>query len=107
MGDVYVGDIGTEIIIAIKEDISSLTDSLFHVQKNNSKTTEDWAFTVKLDWPSDPDYDPQYPNAFNYLTQEDNLDVAGVYKIQGWVNLGTWSGSINTILLPVKEKFET
>lgn len=96
----YVGDVGTEIILAVKSLLTHLVACKMNVQKPD-KTEVSWIASEKMDWPSDPDYKPEWPAAIHYFIQSGDFDQEGLLKIQGWVDLTAWQGSINTVFLHV------
>ncbi len=79
---IYIDDIALEIIIDIKEDISTLVTNDMLVLKNGVEVT--WAAAIYND------------NFLRYVTADGDLDVAGMYYIHpdcafppgGWDGLG-------------------
>jgi len=91
--NIYVDDIGTIIEVDMGEDITAATDMEFHVQKpDGSKIT--WmpkiAGTQKL----------------RYVTAEGDLNMAGDYRIQPELRLGSWWGHAKTVLFSVKKEHD-
>lgn len=76
----FVGDIGTEILINMQRDISTATNCSLTVKKPDG-TIVTWTPTI---------YQVKY---FRYITVLNDLDQDGVYQIQPQFTLGTWTGS--------------
>lgn len=94
---IYVGDIGTVIIIDMGANISGATNIKFIVNKpdasNPGQNTEvEWVAIISG------------TSAFKYNIQIDDLDIDGYYEIRPEFSLGTWSGSGNKVGFPVEPK---
>ena len=89
---IYIDDVGLEIIIDMKEDISDATTYEMLVWKDGEEVT--WASSV---------YNNNY---LRYVTIDGDLDVAGTYHVQGhFVFPGGWSGLSETISFVVHRKW--
>lgn len=75
----YVGDVGTEIILDAKTDISLQTTLEIHYEKPSGITGE-WTAAVDNE------------NFARYVTQVDDLDEAGVWRFRIYIILPTWTG---------------
>lgn len=80
MGKIYTGDVGTVIKLDTKEDISSSTDVRIIYEKPDGTSTE-WIATI---------------NGSSYVqyitTSTSDLDQAGTWTVQVYVDLGSWVG---------------
>jgi len=90
---IYKNDIGTviEIVIETDEDISGATELSFLVTKPDN-STDTWTATYSL---VDSD------KTLSYTTIEGDLNVAGYYYIQPYIDIATWSGRGNTVRFKV------
>lgn len=77
---IYKGDTGTVIQLDTQSDISSATLVKIKVRKPSG---------VILDWIGAL----QGTTAIRYVTQANDLDESGVYKLQGYVESPAWCGS--------------
>ena len=93
MGRVYVGDIGTIIEIDMQQDISTATSVALYVKKPDT-TEVTWTPTV---------YNNNY---LRYTLVSGDVDIAGVYKIQPYVEFTDWKGMGNTVEFTVYEKYQ-
>jgi hypothetical protein len=89
---VYVGDIGTEIILDAKEDISTATTVEIRYKKPDG-TTGAWTGAV---------YDT---TKGRYVTVSGDLDQAGSWYLQLYVVLPSWSGHGETVAVTIYELF--
>jgi hypothetical protein len=80
---VYVGDVGTEIIVDCGQAITGATGTTLEVEKPDG-TEKSWTATI---------YGTNY---LKYTIQTDDLDIAGVYKVQSKLTLGGWTGKGET-----------
>lgn len=79
MSKTYVGDIGTEILLDTQVDISTATSvSILARKPDGTKTT--WSAQVSGG------------TNVRYVTQNNDLDVEGVWNLQAHVVSPTWSG---------------
>lgn len=90
---VYVGDVGTVLLVDTCVDITLATSAKLKVRKPDGTLVE-WAGAV---------YDT---TKIRYATVTNDLDQAGSYRIQSYVVMpsGTWRG--NTATLVVRNVFE-
>jgi len=89
---IYIDDVGLEIIIDMQVNISAATTYEMKVYKNGSEVTWDSAI-----------YNERY---IRYVTEADDLDVAGTYYIQGsFVFPGGWNGRSETVNFTVHKKW--
>lgn len=88
-GKIYVGDVGTEIIIDMGSDISDATITTLKVKKSDKETT--WAATI------------HDTNFLKYAIVADDLDVSGKYFIQPYLETPSWQGHGETVSFEVYE----
>jgi hypothetical protein len=88
----YIGDIGTAIIVELCEDVSTATSLLLKVEKPDG-TRVDWVGSVYLD------------TKIRYMTLEEDLDQVGSYLIQPYVSMPNWSGHGETVTIRVLDAF--
>ena len=91
MESVYKNDIGTRLEFYIEDDISSLKSAKILVQKPKSKT--EWTNT---------NYDSTN-NMIYYISQENDFDEVGVYKLQVYLELDDWKGSTDPVKMFVAD----
>jgi len=91
---IYVNDIGVVIEIDMGESLNAATNLKLEVRKpDNTKVV--WTPTV-------------YGEGFNYLryiTVANDLNLAGVWKIQPSLTLGSWSGLADTVSFEIFAKY--
>jgi len=89
---IYINDVGLEILIDMQQDISDATTYEMLVLKDGVEVT--WDSSI---------YEDKY---LRYVTEVDDLDVAGIYYIQGnFVFPGGWSGLGETVNFTVHPKW--
>ena len=88
---IYVGDEGTVVLIDMGEDISAATVTNIYVRKSTGDVT--WAATI---------YDSNY---LRYVIQTGDLDVAGTYYLQPYLEFTDWKGRGKTVNFEVYEAF--
>lgn len=93
MYEVYVGDVGTEVSLNCGVDISTATVRKILVQKPNTTAVVEWSAMA------------DGANSIRYLTTTSDLDVAGTYLLQPYVELPGWSGKGETVELFVRPAF--
>ncbi len=93
MYEVYVGDVGTEVSLNCGVDISTATVRKILVQKPNTTAVVEWSAMA------------DGANSIRYLTTTGDLDVAGTYHLQPYVELPGWSGKGETVELFVRPAF--
>lgn len=85
---VFVGDVGTEIALDCGTALSSATVRRIIAKKPNG-TSVTW--TAVADG----------TNGIKYVTQPNDLDIAGVWQLQAYVELPAWKGSGAVALMTV------
>ncbi len=89
MTTVFVGDVGTEIILDCGTDVSSTT-----VRNIIARSPRG----VKRTWTASLDGTTR----IKCLTQAGDLDTAGTWRLQAYVDMPGWSGHGDVTLLTVK-----
>ena len=94
---IYVGDVGTAIVVGLGTDLADAMSPELHVQKPDGSFVV-WAATV-------------YGSAglmtsIRYITVAGDLDQPGKYKIQPHITIGGWTGHGETVSLNVYEEFK-
>jgi len=89
----YVGEIGTAIIVNCGEDISTASIHNLRVKKPDG-TEVIWNASV---------YNTNY---LKYLIVTGDLDQAGNYEIQAYIEMGGWKGWGETAFFMVSNKYE-
>jgi len=77
MATVYVGDIGVKIILNTTADISGAAVRKIYYKKPNG-TTGNWAAAQESS------------TSISYTTAAGNLDSAGTWTLQAYVEKGAW-----------------
>jgi hypothetical protein len=90
---IYIGNVGTIIDIDMGEDVSQATNLSLSVQKPSGQTVT-WIPQI------------QDTNYLRYVLQAGDVDLAGTYRIQPKLTLGTWMGYGIVVQLRVYELFE-
>ena len=88
----YVGDVKTQIEFEINVDTQTITAAKIFYKKPNGESGE-WAANVG-------------DGKIYYITQEGDLDVAGVYQLQPYIEINggeEWKGRGSIVNLDVKE----
>jgi hypothetical protein len=85
---IFVGDVGTDIILDAGEDITAQTTLLIKYKKP-SGLTGSWSATV------------YQTTKGKYTTVSGDLDESGTWKLQLYVVLPAWSGHGEVAKLPV------
>lgn len=78
---VQVGDIGTLVSVDLGEDISEATEVRLFVDKPFDASRAEWSASVSAGG-----------TAVEHLAVAGDFSIAGTYRLQVWVNLGSWSG---------------
>lgn len=76
----YVGDIGTEILVDVKSNISTATELVLRVRKPVSGTLVNWTGTL------------EGLTKIKYIVADGDWNEVGVYNLQAYVVMPTWSG---------------
>ena len=92
MSKVYVGDIGTEIILDCGSDVSSATVRKIKAKKPDG-TTVDWAAVASG------------ANAIKYTTLTGDLSMAGNWLLQAYIETPAWTGLGETFNLTVYQAY--
>jgi hypothetical protein len=79
MSKVYVGDIGTQIILDCGSNITAATGMAIKVKKPSGDEVE---WTGVLDG----------TNSVKYILEAGDLDEPGTWILQAYVELATWEG---------------
>lgn len=84
-GKLYIGDIGTSILVEVGIDLTAATGHSISVLKPNKKRVT-WASTM------------EGTTALKYIVQAGDLDIAGIYSLQAFVEIGggRWHGQTAT-----------
>ena len=104
---IYVGDVGTEIILDTGSDISTatVTQILWKSPKGKSGTWN--AVLLKDDGEVyDPNVDSQVVTKIRYITKVNDIDVAGQWRLQAKIALPAWSGRGETAAFVVYDQME-
>ena len=94
---IYVGDIGTEITVDCGQEITGATNTKLVVQTPLGGTEEWTAVVVSVGGKT------QY---LRYTTKAGDIAIPGVYRLQSYLTLGSWTGSGKTAQIAVKDRFE-
>jgi len=90
----HYSDIGTEITLDFDEDVSSLTVAKIIAKKPDRITTVLWTASLASG-----------NEGITYTIKDGDLDQAGVWVLQGYVELsGGWSGYSTTTEMTVKAR---
>ena len=88
MNDIYKGNIGIKIEIETNLD-EGIDYAKLLVTKPN-KTTEEWECEID-------------GSVIYYITKDNDLDVAGIYKLQPYIETATFKGRGDPSEMQVKE----
>lgn len=102
MSKVYVGDIGTVILIDMGENISTATGISLKVMGPKSSVKTNGTIKNGKTW-TPSIYGTNY---LKYTVLEGDLDLAGDYYINPVLTLGSWTGTCDTATLTVYNKGE-
>lgn len=89
---IYIGDSGANLLISLSEDVSSATVHNLSVKKPNG-TIVTWNATI---------HDSTY---LLYTIVEDDLDFAGTYSIQPYLEIDGWAGYGETVSFVVFKRW--
>jgi hypothetical protein len=90
---IYKGDVGTVFIVDVGESLADASVVKLYVAKPNGEAPE-WAATKYGD------------TSLKYTAAQGDLDVAGLYKVQPYVEKPDWKGRGNTVSFTVHEYFK-
>lgn len=93
MGKLFVGDVGTEIILDCGVDITSASVVKILVRKPGVPGVSEWVGTI------------EGTTQVKYTTKAGDLNAAGLYLLQAHVTMPTWSGKGETATLQVFPPF--
>lgn len=89
---VYVGDVGTEIILECTTDISTATAHHIQVMRPDGVEVE-WITSI------------EGTTKLKYTALEGDFDMEGEYMLQAYVELPTWKGLGETVILTVHPEY--
>ena len=92
---VYVGDVGTLLIVETFVDLLKATVKKILYKKPDG-TTGEWLGTV-----AEGD-----PTQIRYYLQEGDIDMAGIWKLQVYVEMPGWKGVGDVVILPVYSRIK-
>lgn len=81
MGKIYKGDVGTELRVDTRIDLSSQTKVRLKVMKPGSDTEVEWTPTVVA-------ADDGVESVLKYIADTDDFDVVGWYNLIAYVEFG-------------------
>ncbi len=90
---IYVNDVGTVIEIDVVDTITSATNIAMKTRKYDG---------TEVSW----DATRHGTTKIRYTVQAGDLNVSGIYYIQPYLTLGTWTGRGKTVKMVVYEKYE-
>jgi len=90
---IYVGDVGTEILVDCVEDISQATKTELRVLKPD-KTEVVWLAVI------------EGATKLKYIVQPGDIDQAGLWVVQAYVELPNWKGRGESDYFEVFEHFK-
>ena len=93
MAKMYVGDIGTTLILDVGVTVASATSYMFKVQKPDN-ITYDWTCTTNS------------TTSFKYATKAGDFNQGGIYHLQAYATYPDWSGRSETIHFEVYDLFD-
>jgi hypothetical protein len=99
MSNYFVGDVGTPIVLDVGADIYDAVSMHMVVRKPSGKTVE-WEATL-----GPVNSIGQYTTIM-YVTQEGDWDEPGVWKIQAYIELPTWSGHGDVVTFKLDQPLE-
>lgn len=95
MSDIFVNDQGISLYFDYQEDISSATNPAIHVLKPDGTTTASWTPSITG------------TSQLKYTLGSADLASAGDYKLQCYIEMGTYKGHSSVIVLNVKSLYAT
>ena len=88
----YVGDVGTVILIDMQEDISAATIHTIKVRKDGGDSV--WAASI---------YNSNY---LRYIVVADDFNEAGTYYLQPYLEFTGWQGLGETITIEIYDSYK-
>lgn len=89
----YVGDIGTLVLVDIGTDITLATECAIYVKKPNG-TRVTWVASISGE------------EEIQYIIQDGDWDLPGIYTIQSYIVTPSWSGRGTTATFTVYSDFK-
>lgn len=90
MSVVFVGDVGTEIILDCGVSVASASVRTIKA-RSPSGVVKQWAAS------------PEGTNSIKYATATGDIDRAGGWRLQAYVEMPGWSGHGEVVILTVKD----
>lgn len=91
--NIYLGDVGTEILIDMQQDISTATDKSLKIRFADATTTT-WSPTIVSS------------NYLRYIIQDGDLDVQGKCYVQPYLEFATWQGHGDTVNFTIRRLYD-
>ena len=88
---VFVNDVGTELLFYIGMSVDPVVEAKIYYKKPDGTTGY---------WVGEP---VVWTNEIKYVIQEGDLDQAGEYKLQPYVDFGSWKGRGSIVSLTVED----
>lgn len=88
---IYIGDVGTEVILDTGVDITSATTHVIAVKKPGA--------TSIIEWPAEL----FETTKLRYVVQDGDIDIAGDYVLMAKVSMPGWSGHGAAVAMPVSD----
>lgn len=99
---IYIGDVGTLILIDLGEDITQATNPMLDVIPPDGMANADGTIVNGKQWVPEI-VDGTY---LSYEIAEGDIDEPGTYKINPKLTMGTWTGHCDTVEFTVYNKGE-
>jgi hypothetical protein len=100
MSKIYEGDVGVQFVLDTGQDLDDSTKRELHVMKPSGAEVV-WAASIY-----DDPITGNPTQCLTYISVNGDLDLAGVYKIQAYVEWGPGSKHLgDTVLLDVRVKY--
>ena len=94
---VYVGDVGTAIVLNLGVDVTDAIGPELRVKKPDGSTDSWVAATHTIDGKT---------TFLRYITVDGDLNLSGRYKVQAHLTVGGWTGLSETVQFTVTEDFK-
>jgi hypothetical protein len=95
MSKVYVGDVGTVIVLDCKISLSAALSLIIVAKKPNGDIVE-WTAEKNI---------TEDDTSLKYAVLQGDLDIPGTWELQAKVTLPTWEGLGDTSKMRVYERF--